>query len=507
MGYYLGGILYICKDGPECPEKTIIISQKANNMISRRDFLKTAGASAAAMAVDPLGAFSASAKNRKEAPKASEKINVAFIGIGFRGKEDAEKVLETGMVNVVALCDVNMGAPHTQEIIGRCPGVPQYRDFRKMFDEMAGKIEAVIVGTPDFSHFPITMRAIKEGIHVYTEKPLCRTFAENQLLIDAAKKYPNVVTKMGNQGHSGPNYFQFKAWVEAGIIKDVTHITAHMNGARRWHGYDVNIKKFPDADPMPETMDWDVWQMQTMYHDYSKNFDTGNWRCWYDFGMGALGDWGAHIFDTCHEFLELGLPYEVGMLKCEGHNDYFFPMASTIQFKFPRRGTKPACDMTWYDGVNNFPELPVGYGKSQASDVPTVNGQAYVPTKLNPGKEIYTNDLIFKGGSHSSTLDVIPEALHKEMDAKGLLPHIPEDYHYNHYINFFNAIKGLEVAHSRFEVSGPLCQVMNLGVIAQRLNTTFHFDRATNEITDNKFANALLTGIPPRKGWEEYYTV
>ena len=229
MGYYLGEILYICKDGPECPEKTIIISQKANNMISRRDFLKTAGASAAAMAVDPLGAFSASAKNRKEAPKASEKINVAFIGIGFRGKEDAEKVLETGMVNVVALCDVNMGAPHTQEIIGRCPGVPQYKDFRKMFDEMAGKIDAVIVGTPDFSHFPITMRAIKEGIHVYTEKPLCRTFAENQLLIDAAKKYPNVVTQMGNQGHSGPNYFQFKAWVEAGIIKDVTHITAHMN--------------------------------------------------------------------------------------------------------------------------------------------------------------------------------------------------------------------------------------------------------------------------------------
>ena len=182
-------------------------------MISRRDFLKTAGASAAAFAVNPLSTLEASAKNRKEAPKASEKINVAFIGIGHRGNEDARHVLDTGMVNVVALCDVNMGAPHTQQIIDMCPGVPQYKDFRKMFDEMAGQIEAVIVGTPDFSHFPIAMRAIKEGIHVYCEKPLCRTFAENQLLIDAAKKYPHVVTQMGNQGHSGPNYFQFKSWV------------------------------------------------------------------------------------------------------------------------------------------------------------------------------------------------------------------------------------------------------------------------------------------------------
>ena len=480
-------------------------------MVSRRDFLKTAGAGAAALAVDAMDPFHAKELNAKakkkeaKAAPADEKVKVALVGIGFRGKEDAMAVNKTGMAEVVAICDVNMGAPHTQEVMGLFPNAKQYKDFRVMFDEMASQIEAVFVDTPDFSHFCIAMRAIKEGIAVYSEKPLCRTFNECQLLIDAAKQHPNVVTQMGNQGHSGPNYFQFKAWVEAGIIKDVTRINAHMNGARRWHGYDVNISKFPDADPMPETMDWDTWLMQSMYHDYSTKFDTGNWRGWYDFGMGALGDWGAHIFDTCHEFLKLGLPYEVGMIKCEGHNDYFFPMASTILFRFPRRGNMPACDMYWYDGIGNFPELPIGYGKSEASDVPTVNGQAYIPTSLNPGKEIYTNDLIFKGGSHSSELKIIPEALHKEMDEKGLLPHVPEDYHYNHYINFFNAVKGTEKAHSPFEVAGELCQVMNLGVIAQRLNTTFHFDRTTKEIIENPFANALLTGIPPRKGWEDYY--
>ena len=481
-------------------------------MLSRRDFLKAAGVSAAALAVDPMNAFAAtSAKSQKNIKGANNKINIALVGIANRGAQDAQEIrkieTENGIVNVVALCDVNINAANTQRVISWWPNAKKYQDFRKMFDEMANQIDAVLVATPDFSHFPIAMRAIKEGIHVYCEKPLTRTFYENQLLIDAANAHPEVVTQMGNQGHSGENYFQFKAWVEAGIIKDVTKIVAHMNNDRRWHKYDVNIKKFPDADPMPETIDWDVWQMQTMYHDYSKQFDQGNWRSWYDFGMGALGDWGAHIFDTCHEFLELGLPTEVGLTHCEGHNDYFFPMESTIKFSFPRRGSKPACEMFWYDGIKNVPELPEGYGQSQVSDVPLVAGQAYKPIAVNPGKEIYSDKYIFKGGSHSAELSIVPEELHKEMDSKGLLPHVPKDYHYNHYLNWLNAILGKEEAHSAFQKSGVLCQVMNLGVIAQRLNTTFHFDRTSKEITDNPYANSLLTGIPPRKGWEEYYVL
>ena len=333
-------------------------------MVSRRDFIKMAGAGAAALAAGaagPFGGFTASAQSRRSAAaplSPTEKVKVAFIGIGNRGKDNITEVMRTEMVDVVAICDVNMGAPHTQWAIAQFPGVPQYKDFRKMFDEMASKIEAVFVSTPDFSHFPISMRAVKEGIHVYCEKPMCRTFLENQLLIDVALKNPHVVTQMGNQGHSGENYFQFKALVESGVMHDVTHITAHMNNSRRWHGYDVNMKTFPAADPMPATMDWDVWLMQSAHHDYSKQFDEGNWRSWYDFGNGALGDWGAHIFDTAHEFLDLGLPYEVGMQLAEGHNDFFFPMSSTIHFKFPRRGSMPACDLTWYDGLDNLPPLP-----------------------------------------------------------------------------------------------------------------------------------------------------
>lgn len=475
-------------------------------MISRRDFLKTAGVAAAAMAIEPAHTLEAAGRKTQTSP--ASKLNVAFVGIGHRGEENASRIKEScqDLINVVALCDVNMGAPHTQKVMSFWPGAGKFRDFRKMFDEMAGKIDAVVVSTPDFSHFPIAMRAIREGIHVYCEKPMTRTFHETQLLIDAANAHPKVVTQMGNQGHSGENYFQFKAWKEAGIIKDVTRIDAHMNNSRRWHVLDPNISRFPAADPKPDTMDWDVWQMQTMYHDYSKWFDEGNWRCWYDFGMGALGDWGAHILDTAHEFLDLGLPYEVGMLKAEGHNDYFFPMSSTIRFRFPRRGTQPSCDVTWYDGIDNLPPLPDGYGKSAVADVPTVAGQAYKAQKINPGKIIYAKDYILKGSSHSSPLHIIPEELEMQMIAEHRLPDVPASPS-DHYQNFFRACLGLEKARSPFQVAGVLCQVMNLGVIAQRLNTTFKFDRLSGEIIDNPFANALLTGIPPRKGWEEYYNL
>lgn len=474
--------------------------------MQRRDFLKTAGVAAAALAVEPYAFGKAASKKQAPAPAPSDKVDVALIGIGHRGAENARKIAKTGLANVIALCDVNMGAKHTQEVMGMFPNAKRYQDFRKLFDEMGTKIQAVFVSTPDFSHFPICMRAIKEGISVYSEKPLARTFTENALLIEAAKRNPKVVTQMGNQGHSEENYFQFKTWMEAGIIRDVTRIDAHMNNSRRWHVLDPNITRFPVDDPMPETMDWNVWQMQTMYHDYSKWLDEGNWRCWYDFGMGALGDWGAHIFDTCHEFLQLGLPCEVEMLKAEGHNDYFFPMSSTIRFKFPRRGSMPACDLTWYDGIGNYPEFPAGYGKSEAADVPTVAGQAYKAQKINPGKIIYARDYIFKGSSHASPLHIIPEELEKQLKAEGKLPEVPKSPS-NHYENFLNAVLGKEKTRSPFEISGVLCQVMNYGVIAQRLGqgTKFTVDRSTGEILDNKFANALLTGIPPRKGWEDYY--
>ena len=276
-----------------------------------------------------------------------------------------------------------------------------------------------------------------------------------------------------------------------------------MNMSRRWHGYDVNIDRFPEAQPVPDGMDWDLWHTTSQFHEFNQKYHPGNWRSWYDFGMGALGDWGAHILDTIHEFLNLGLPYEVEPLKLEGWNTYFFPMSSTIRFKFPRRGEMPPVAITWYDGINNFPQLPDGYGGSQLSgDVPTINGKKAQAVKLNPGKIIYAKDMIFKGGSHGSTLSIIPEAKAKAMADK--LPEVPKSPS-NHYENFLLACMGEEKARSPFELFGPLCQVFCLGVMAQRLNSKIVFDRDTKRIVNNRFADAMLVGTPPRKGWEEFY--
>jgi predicted dehydrogenase len=469
--------------------------------IKRRDFLKNGLVTAGAVSIIPNSVvFAGNSKKQSVAP--SEKVNLACIGIGHRGGQIIKDLHRTGLANIVALCDVDMGGEHTLEVIKMFPDVPRFQDFREMFDKMGDKIEAVSVGTPDFSHFPITMLAMSLGKHVYVEKPMARTFNEVELMMKAAKKY-NVATQMGNQGHSGANYFQFKAWKEAGIIKDVTAITAHMNKSRRWHKFDPSIMKFPDGQPIPKTMDWDTWLNTSQQHDYHEDYHHGQWRCWYDFGMGALGDWGAHILDTAHEFLDLGLPYEINPTFLNGHNSFFFPFSSTLEFKFPKRGDMPACDVTWYDGLDNIPPVPAGYGVSEVDpNIPPASNGDLTPTKLNPGKIIYSKELTFKGGTHSSPLSIIPEEKAKEMKSK--LPDVPRTPS-NHFKNFLLACKGKEKCRSSFDIAGPLSQVFTLGVLAQRLSTKLIFDRETKQITNNDIANKLLVGTPPRKGWEEYY--
>ena len=471
-------------------------------MTTRRDFIRTMSVASAGIALGSNGILNATTHMPDQKPK-GEKVKIAYIGIGNRGMQIIEHFAETQMVDVVALCDVDMGAPHTQKVIGMYPKAKQFRDFRKMFDQAGKEFDAVAIATPDHSHFPITMLALASGKHVYVEKPMARTFYEAELLMEAARKRPHLATQMGNQGHSEANYFQFKAWKEAGIIKDVHAVTAHMNNERRWHKWDANIHRFPTGQQLPKDMDWDTWLCASQWHDYHPDYHQGQWRCWYDFGMGALGDWGAHLLDTVHEFLELGLPYEITMKYADGHNDYFYPFSSTILFRFGARNGMPPVDVTWYDGLDNLPPIPAGYGVSGLDpNIPTTNQTNQQQAKLNPGKIIYTKDLIFKGGSHGSTLSIIPEEKAKEM--AHLLPEVPKSPS-NHFENFLLACQGKEKTRSPFEVVGTLCQVFSLGVMAQRLNTQLFFDPRTKQITNNAFANAMLTQIPPRKGWDEFY--
>jgi len=460
-------------------------SRKKVNNIPRRLFLKnTLAASALTVITGRKGMVHAA-----ETPKvsANDKLDLAIIGCSHQGGTIGRGALGTGMVNLVALCDVDES--RARHFKNKHPDAKVYNDFRKMFDEMGDKIDACTVGVPDHSHFPIAMRAMSEGVSIYVEKPLAHTFEECELMMAAEKKY-KVACQMGNQGHSSGQRLQFDAWVKAGIIKNVRKVDACMNNSRRWHPWG-NVTGFPVGKPVPKGMNWDVWAGTAPKHAYDDKFDHGNWRGWYEYGNGAFGDWGPHTLDTIHRFLKLGLPYEIRADKLEGQNDFIYPMASTIAFEFAGRGEgMPAMTINWYDGVKNRPPRP----------------KELDPGRKMPscGKIIYTDDLVFMGRTHSSALRIIPEQKMKDM--KDQLPDIGKGTtSQNHMKNFLLAAAGKEECNSKFEVSGVLTQMFMLGCIAQRLGGTLKFDTKKKCITNNERANQLLKGHPPRKGWEEYY--
>ncbi|RXK56544.1 Gfo/Idh/MocA family oxidoreductase [Oleiharenicola lentus] len=450
---------------------------------ARRQFLTASLAAGAALALTPSRLVRAA-----EVAPEGRKLKVAFVGIGFRGLDLVKTFRDTGMIETVAMCDVDLMAEHTAEARAIFPDARLFQDYREMFAKAGDTFEAVIIATPDFTHFVVAMHAMKKGKHVYVEKPLAHTFHEVELLMAQAAK-SKVVTQMGNQGHSGNNFHQFKAWQEAGIIADVTRVDMFMNSPRRWHGWEV--KGYDSGDPVPPTIDWNLWHANKPVHPYSPRLHPGNWRGWFAYGNGAFGDWGPHILDTCHRFLNLGLPHTIEAVKREGANDYIFPQATTIRFDFAARGAMPPVEVFWYDGVNNLPPLPAELGANPNF------------TQKN-GKFIYSKKLTFLGGTHGDTLRIIPQEKMKEVGPT--LPRITGGFS-DHFQNFVLACLGREETKSPFHVSGPLSQVFILGVIAQRLGGKLEFDPVKKQFKNNVRANDLLTMEPPRAGWEGYYGV
>ena len=434
----------------------------------------------------------------------SDKVRLACVGIGQQAWNDIREFEKTGLVSIAALCDTDLDGKQCEAALKRYPDVPRFRDFRVMLDRMDGRIDAVAVMNPDFSHFPALMAAMKRGLAVFSEKPLAHTFEECELLMAAERKY-GVVTQMGNQGHSGNNYWQFKHYVETGVIdvSQLKRLTAHMNNPRRWHKWNGNVTQFPPAEQMPKGIDWDTWLGTAAYHAYSKDYVQGEWRSWYDFGNGCLGDWGAHTMDTMHRFFDLGLPTEVRIRDVQGWNPYVFPMQDTLTFKFAAKGKRPAIDLDWYEGVTNIPELPKGFVRTAfGADIPPAPGStASDVKKLNPGKFFEMKDgTVWQGGSHSAAIF--------RCGTDGKVPEYPKPGS-NHYANFLLSVMGREKTRSPFSVSAPLSEVFCLGCIAQRLNRSIKFDPATKRIVGDAEADALLKGSKgtPRKGWESFYTV
>ena len=461
--------------------------------MNRRNFLKSALAAGAAPFLPGCITFG------------RDKVRLACVGIGQQAWNDIQMFEKTGLAEIVVLCDTDLDGPQCEAARKRYPKAELFRDFRKMLDATEGRIDAVAVMTPDFSHFPALMDSMRRGLAVFTEKPLAHTFEECELLMAAEKKY-GVVTQMGNQGHSGNNYYQFKHYVESGVldVSQLKHLTAHMNNPRRWHKWNGKVSAFPKGEKLPTGLDWDTWLGTAAWHDYSKDYVQGEWRSWYDFGNGCLGDWGAHTMDAMHRFFDLGLPTEVKIRDVEGWNPFVFPMQDTLTFKFAAKGKRPAIDLDWYEGVRNKPVLPKGYrAMSWGSDIPAAKGStaADAAKSLIPGKFFEMKDgTVWQGGSHST-------AIFRCGDDSSV-PAYPEPGS-NHYANFLLAVLGREKTRSPFSVTAPLSEVFCLGCIAQRLNRGIRFDPVAKRVLGDETADRLLKGSSgtPRKGWEEFYRI
>lgn len=439
-----------------------------------------------------------------------DKVRVACVGLGCRAWDVINSLEDTGLCHVAALCDTDLGGTQCVEALKRYPTLPRFSDFRKMLDKMEGKVDAVIVSTPDFSHFPALMDAMRRGLAVFSEKPLAHTFEECELLMAAERKY-GVVTQMGNQGHSGKNYWQFKHYVETSVIdvSKLTRLVAHMNSPRRWHKWNGKVDGFRRGEALPNGLDWDTWLGTAAYHDYSKDYVQGEWRSWFDFGNGCLGDWGAHTMDTMHRFFSLGLPTEVQIKNVEGWNPFVFPMQDTLVYKFPAVGRRPAIELEWYEGVKNVPTFGKGYKYLSGDGIPASGaGTSAKKGQLMPGKYFELSDgMAWEGTSHANPIlmcgdsNEVPDYPYKDTPATA--PDL------DHYRNFLRAVMGEGRARSPFMVSAPLSEVFCLGCIAQRLNRSFRFDPVNKQVVGDAAANALLKGAAgtPRKGWEEFYKV
>lgn len=258
------------------------------------------------------------------------------------------------------------------------------------------------------------------------------------------------------------------------------------------------ISQFPKAEPIPSSLNYDLWCGPAKMMPFSKRYHPFDWRAFFLYGNGMLGDWGAHIIDFAHDYLKLGLPTKVEALQLDDHNQVIFPLSSQIRMQFPKRGLGlPPCELIWRDGAGAIPVLDKKYHNMDNS------GKTITPRLGLAGTILHRKDeqFVIQRGSHSSASRLYPRSSMMEYKEALKAPRGGLD----HMQSFIQSCMGEGETSSPFAVAGPLTQVLMLGVIAQYLNVSFSFDKATGRITDNHIANTLLDGPEPRAGWEHYY--
>ncbi|MEX0647390.1 MAG: Gfo/Idh/MocA family oxidoreductase, partial [Balneolaceae bacterium] len=267
------------------------------NGITRKAFLGKTAAAAAGFTILPSYVVSGLGHR---AP--SDKLNIAGVGVGGRGSSVLRGMEETE--NIVALCDVDWR--YAKDTFDRYPDAQKFWDWRKMLDEMGDDIDAVVVATSDHTHAIVAAHAITMGKHVYVEKPLTHTVYESRLLTNLAKEY-KVATQMGNQGASGEGVNLMTEWIANGEIGEITKVESFTDRPIWPQG----INTPTEEQAVPETFNWDLFVGPAQMRPYNEIYTPWNFRGWWDFGTGALGDMACHILHPVFKGLELGYPTKV----------------------------------------------------------------------------------------------------------------------------------------------------------------------------------------------------
>jgi predicted dehydrogenase len=377
------------------------------------------------------------------------------------------------LANIYAICDVDPN--YAGHIIKGYPKAKIYSDWREMLDKEKS-IDAVVIGTPDHNHAPIAAAYMRAKKHIYIEKPMAKTIVECRKLAELAKE-TGVVTQMGNQGHATEGTRKTVEWIQSGVIGKVRDVQLSTN--RPMGFWPQGDMKRPAGVTPPENVKYDIWLGPAPEKPYNPDVFHFNWRGLWDYGTGAMGDMGAHIFDAPMWALNLGMPTKIQATSSPYSTDYM-PLCEVITYEFPSRGDMPPVKVTWCDGGLR-PPRPEGLEAGRAMKDATYYGE----------KGIITH------GSHGA----IPEFIPANADFKGPDPWIPRTG--NIFEDWIDAIKNGKKSCNDFSISSKLTEIMlltNIAVKHQRSNITLEYDAANMKITNLPEANSMFH-YEYRNGW------
>jgi predicted dehydrogenase len=425
--------------------------------MKRRDFIGTAATAVAGITIVPSHVMGK--KLGHVAP--SDKLNIAGIGVGGMGRNNLRNMATE---NIVALADVDWG--YSARTFKDFPKAKTYYDWRQMFDEMGNSIDAVMISTPDHTHAGPAAHAITLGKHVFVQKPLTHSVYESRLLTNLAKQY-KVATQMGNQGNSGNDIRRVCEWIWAGAIGEVKEVHAWTDRPIWPQG----LQRPKASMRPPRTLNWDLFVGPAPARPYHSIYTPWNWRGWWDFGTGALGDMACHILDPVFWALKLKYPTKV-----EGSstliNTESPPHAEVVTYTFPARDNMPKVAMpevkvTWYDG-GLLPERPEGLPEGVQLGRDPNGGVLFIGSKGTLMTSAYGMNPI-----------LLPESLMKNFEEpKPTIPRVPggEKGIWNntaHEQDWVRACKespeNRTESSANFDYSGPFNEMVVMGVLAVRL--------------------------------------